>query len=316
MKKMINREFIEGRLYQHNLTLKQVQNKDSANFGKNFISGTVDIATDEEGLNVISVHYTYVTEMTNGGKVNVTYGVLKSIIEGGKAWITDGKDAAMKLRLSPSLALNDFYNREGQLVSAKRNEGGFANTVTNLVPVSERNRFDLDFVITSVTRVFADEDKGIDKDYLSIRGAAFNFRNDILPVELVCRNEKGMEYFESLDASSANPVFTRVKGAITSNTIKHEIAEESAFGTASVRTVTRTVKEWAIDWANPVEYEFGEDDTLTANDLRKAMQDREVYLADIKKRNDEFLASRAAEANTPSGFDNSAMNVPAGEFDF
>jgi hypothetical protein len=61
-----------------------------------------------------------------------------------------------------------------------------------------------------------------------------------------------MDYFESLDASPSNPTFTEVKGQIVSNTITKEIEEESAFGAASVKTVTRTVKEWQITWARPV----------------------------------------------------------------
>ena len=313
-KNFINREFIEGRLYQHNLTIKQVQNKDSANYGKDFISGTLDIATDEEGLNVISIHFTYVTEVTNSGKVNVTYGVLKSIIDGAKAWITDGKEQALKLRVNTALALNDFYTQDGSLVSAKRNEGGFVNTVTNLVPEPERNRFDLDLVITSVNRVIADEEKGIDNDFLTIKGACFNFRNDLLPIEFTCRREDGMGYFESLDASPSNHIFTRVKGAINSTTVKHEIAEESAFGTASVRTVTRTTKEWCIDWANPTEYDFGAEDTLTADELRKMMQDREVYLADIKKRHDDYIKNRDNSFQSKPA--STSTSVPTGEFDF
>ena len=47
MKQMINQEHIEGRIYQHDLAVKTVQNQQSANFGKEFIAGTLDIATDE-----------------------------------------------------------------------------------------------------------------------------------------------------------------------------------------------------------------------------------------------------------------------------
>ena len=83
-KDFINKEFIEGRLYQHNLVMKTVKNEQSTEFGKEFISGTIDIATDEEGLNVIPVHFTYVTEITKNGKVNATYTNLKNIINGGK----------------------------------------------------------------------------------------------------------------------------------------------------------------------------------------------------------------------------------------
>ncbi len=312
MKKIINSEIIEGRVYQHNLELKTVQNKDSANFGTEFISGTLDVATDEEGLNVISVHFTYVVEMTKNGKKNLTFGVLKSIIDGAKVWITDGKDAALKVRVSTALGLNDFYTNDGELVSVKRNEGGFVNIVKDLAPVEERNTFKTDMVITSINRVEADEENNIPKDYLKIRGAIFNFRNALLPVEFICRDEGGMKYFEGLDVTPAQPVFTEVRGKIVSNTISQKIEEESAFGTASVKTVTRNVKEWDIDWARPTEYDFGADDVLTADELKKAMQDREVYLADIKKRHDDYIASR--DAGAPAA--NAGTTVPTGGFDF
>jgi len=313
-KAFTNREFVEGRLYQHNLVMKTVQNKESANYGKEFISGTIDVATDEDGLNVIPVHFTYVTEMTSKGNINSTFTNLKNIINGAKTWVTDGKDSALKIRCNTALGLNDFYTQDGELVSAKRNEGGFVSTVKDLVPENERNNFDCDIVITSVTRVEANPEAGVEKDFIKIKGGVFDFRAALLPVEFVCRMEDGMGYFESLDASPSNPIFTEVKGQIVSNTIKREIEEESAFGAASVKTVTRTVREWQVTWARPTEYDFGEEDTITAEELKKAMQDREVYLANVKKNHDDYVASRNA-AKPVDNADN-AMNVPAGGFDF
>lgn len=313
MKKTINSETIEGRLYQHNLQLKTVQNENSENYGKEFISGTIEIATDEAGLNVIPVHFTYVVEMTKSGKKNVTFGVLKSIIEGAKAWVTDGKDAALKVRVNTALGLNDFYSqRDDRMVSVKRNEGGFVNVIKALPPEEEgRSKFSADMVITSVMRVEADEESGIEKDYLRIRGAIFNFRNDLLPVEFVCRNEKAFSYFEGLDVSGSNPVFTEVRGVIVNNTIKQTVEEESAFGTVSVQTTSRDVKEWVITWARPVEYDFGAEDVLTTDELKKAMQDREVYLANIKEQAEKFRAEREAAASSKG-----ESVIPDGGFDF
>lgn len=304
-----NTESISGRLYQHSLVKKTVQNKESKNYGTEFISGTVDIAVDEEGLNVIPIHYTYVVATTSTGKANATYNVLESIINGAKTWITDGKDAALKVRASTSLALNDFYNQNDELVSAKRNEGGFLNTINELPPENERATFAFDMVITSTTRVEAEDENT--EDFVRVKGGIFNFRKALLPVEIVCRDEQGMPYFESLDASPSEPVFTEVRGNVVSNTIKREIEEESAFGSASVRTVTRTVREWQITWARPTEYVFGEEDTITAEELTKAMQDRQVYLAEIKKRADDYKASRATTQTAPK-----ASSVPEGGFDF
>lgn len=311
MKKIINSERIEGRVYQHNLEMKTVQNKDSANYGKEFISGTLDVATDEKGLNVLSIHFTYVVEMTNSGKKNVTFGVLKNIIENGKTWIANGKDEALKVRVSTALALNDFYTPDDRLVSAKRSEGGFVNVINELGKEDERNTFDVDMLITSVTRVEANEENNIEEDYLTLRGAIFNFRNAILPVEFTVRDEEGISYFESLDASAQNPIFTEVRGKIISTTVKREIKEESAFGTASVRTVDRTTREWCVDWARPVEYDFGAEDTLTVEEVKKAMEDREVYLANIKKRRDDYLATKNS-SSAPAA----TASIPTGGFDF
>ena len=80
----------------------------------------------------------------------------------------------------------------------------------------------MDMVITRVTRVEADPERGIEEDYVKLGGAVFNFRNDLLPVEFLVRNETGMNYFESLEASSTNPVYTKLWGRIMNQIIKTE----------------------------------------------------------------------------------------------
>lgn len=317
MKQMINQEHIEGRIYQHDLAIKTVQNQQSANFGKEFIAGTLDIATDEEGLNVLQVHFTYVTETTKSGGKNATYAALKKIIDEGKAIITDGKDLATRVKIDTSLALNDFYAQDGSLVSVKTNEGGFVTIIGELCPENERNTFTTDMLITNVNKIEADEDKNITEPYVSVRGAVFNFRNSLLPVEFVVRDEAGMEYFEDLDVTPAKPIFTKVWGRINATTTIVERTEESAFGEAAVKTYERKTKEWTITGSAKLSYDFGDATVLTAEDITKATQDREVYLADIKKRADEYRVQKtAAQA---SAFAAGAMNAPVaakGGFNF
>lgn len=293
MRKATNSERIEGRVYQHNLVIKQVQNQASKNYGNDFISGNVEIAVDEEGLNVIPVHFTYVTPTTSAGAENRTYSALQKIMDGTN-WITDGKDAAMKVRIDTAIALNDFYNQNDELVSTKTNEGGFVTIVNTLGEESERNKFTADMVITNVVRVEANPEKNIDKDYVTVRGAIFNFRNDLLPVDFTVRNELGMKYFEDLEVTPSTPVYTKVWGKINCENIKTEVKEESAFGEASVRVYERKSKDWTITGTAKVPYDFGDENILTAEDLTKAQQDRQLLLADIKKRSDEYKAQRAA----------------------
>ena len=284
MRKAQNTERVEGYIYQHDLSVKQVQNQASSNFGKDFISGNLEVATDEEGLNVIKVHFTYVTETNKSGNKNATYTVLKKIIDENKTWTAVGKENALKVRVDTALALNDFYNNNDELVSAKTNEGGFVTIINQLAEEKLRNTFSADMVITNVSHIEKDEEKNIEEDYVSVRGAIFNFRNDLLPVDFKVKNAEGMKYFEGLGATNSNPIYTKVWGKIISTTITRTSEVESAFGEAAVRTYSNSNKEWVITGTAKVPYDFGDENILTAEELTKAAQNREVYLAEVKKR--------------------------------
>ena len=109
MKKMINTTHIEGLLYEHKLELRE-SGPNSKKPGTKFIMGTIDIATDDEGVNIVPVHFTYVTEKTAKGATNNTFTVLTNIIDGKFGSIMEhGKDKAVKLRIDSALALNEFY---------------------------------------------------------------------------------------------------------------------------------------------------------------------------------------------------------------
>ena len=308
MRKNINSEKIIGRVYQHNLAIKKVQNQQSENFGKDFISGTLDVATDEDGLNVLTIHYTYVTPTTKAGKTNNTYKTLEKIINGTPTWLSDGKDAATKIKVDTALALNDFYVQD-QLVSVKKNEGGFITIINELPEEAERNTFSADMVITNVLRVEADEERGI-IEHVKLKGAIFNFRNDILPIEFVVKNNDGMNYFESLEITPSSPVYTKVWGKITSTTVKTSEQVESAWGEPAVSTSERNIKEWVVTGTAKEPYEFGEENVLTVEELTKAMQNREILLADIKKKNEEYQASKN------SGGISSSAAINTGTFNF
>ena len=307
MKKPINQEHLEGRIYQHDLVVKTVKNQNSPNFGKEFISGNLEIAVDEEGLNVIPVHYTYVTEMTKAGGRNNTFVALKKIIDEGKVWITDGKDNAIKVQIDTALALNDFYPANSDLVTLKINEGGFVTIVNKICDEGiDRHKFIVDMLITSVIR--HDPEDPNESAYVTLKGAVFNFRNDILPVEFVVRNPEGIAYFESLSISSKNPVYSKVWGRINSVTKKERKEDASAFGESAISYSEKKVKEWVVSGISPEPYMYGDEKILTQEDVTKAMQNREVMLAEKKKQSEEWRANQTS-SNT-NAFNNGAMNTP------
>lgn len=315
---MKNVEVIEGRLYDFDLKFKEVQNKESKYFGKPFITGVVSIATDDAGMNVLDVHYTFITEHTSQNKVDSRFGALKNIMENGKTWVKDGPDAALKLRINSAAALNDFCPQgEDRVVSQQRNESGFITFLTKLCPDGiNRHKFTFDALINGV-----DIKTGADEvEYAQIHCAIFNYFKALLPFNLVARDPGAISYFMSLAGESETPVFTQVWGEITNTTQKVEKTVESAWGEPTVEYSERTAKEWIVTGARPVPYEFDTPDTITREELTKAIQDRNIYLEEVKDRAKKYYESRNA-APAPSAFNtaptpDSSATIQKGKFNF
>ena len=167
-------------------------------------------------------------------------------------------------------------------------------------------------LITKVTHVDADPDRNIAEDYTTVSGAIFGYGPVLLPVSFTVRNKMGMEYFEGLDATPSNPVFTKLWGRINCMTIKTERREESAFGEAAVQTYERKSREYVITGTAKVPYDFGDEEVLTAADVSKMAQDRQVMLAEVEKRHNERQAQKASGVPFSGG----TTTVPEGGFVF
>ena len=313
MKTMKNATHIEGYLYQHSLTLK-TSGENSKNPGTQFINGTIDIATDDALTNIVSVHFTYVTATTAKGSANATFNTLNDIINGVlKNVMEHGVDVAAKLRIDSAIGLNEFYSdRNGteELVSQKRNEGGFVHTTTTLASDENlRNTFETDMLITGAHRIEADEERNIPERVI-VKGYVFDFRKALLPVEFTALSTGAMNYYEGLEASEKNPVLTKVWGRQISQTIVRKITEESAFDGPSVREVTSTRRDFVITGGAKEPYVWDDESTMTVAELKEALQEREVYLAGIKQRQIDYRASQAG--NAPAA----APATSAGGFNF
>ena len=303
MKKMVNSVRLSGYLYESKLE-KKVSGPNSKNPGTEFISGSIGIATDDELLNIVTVHYSYVVEATKNGGVNNTFIVLNNIIDGKIGTVmANGKEKAAKVRVDTSLALNDFYtdcNGTTELVSAKRNEGGFIHLTDVLSDNPEdRNGFAVDAIITGAIRKEADEEKNLPEKMI-IKCSVFDFRGSLLPMEFTVLKPGAMDYFESLGISQTNPLCIKLKGTQVSTTVVRKIEEESAWGDVSVREVRNTRKDMVIDWAAPEAYTWDDESFITAVELTEAVAARETYLATVKQRNDEYKASKAQPVAAPA----------------
>lgn len=287
----INNIHVEGYVFKHNL-----QNKIAKNSGVPFIFGDVEIATDASATNIVTVHFSYVTEVfSKSGKPNSTYPVLQALIDNNNTYELNGVEAT-RLRIDGRAEVNDFYTREGELASPKRVGGSFAHVMGSGDKLADKPAtFELEMLLSGcVNKEVEDGD-----DYLELRGYAFNFRNDLLPLTLIVRDKGGIGYFESQDISNSNPMVTKVWGDIVSTTVVKETTVESAFGEPSVKASTRTIRSWDVVGASAEPMEWDDESTITKAELKEALVKREESLVEVKKRQDEYQASKNGQAGFP-----------------
>ena len=289
--RFVNKVLVQGYVFNHTLETR-VTGPNSKNPNVPFINGQVNIATDEEGLNVIPVYFTYVTEFYNkSGKPNTTYAALKKIIDAEP-------NEEIKVRVDGQIELNDWYNKEGELISAKRVGGSFLHIMNEKEAISNTpNYFETDMLISKSMRKESQDGK----EYLELGGYCFNFRNDFLPISLTIRTPEGIDYFENEAPSNSNPLLTKVWGEIISTTVEKGVEVESAFGAPVVKTTSQSFRAWDVTGAAKEPMEFGEESVMTIDDVKKGLAKREEYLAGIKQRQEEYQNKNQQKTNG-SGF--------------
>jgi len=109
-----------------------------------------------------------------------------------------------------------------------------------------------------------------------------------------------INYFEGLGASQNEPVFTRLQGRLISEVVVRRVTEEGAWGEPIIKEYSSTRKDYVITWAAAEPYAWEDESGITAAELKKAMADREVYLAGVKSRQDEYKASRGQATAAPA----------------
>ena len=312
-----NKEIIEGYVYQHSLIEKEGTTQGKSTYGQKYITGTLDVATDENCSNVLQIRYSCVKQFTNAGKESATYRALKAILEENKTVLANGKENAHKVRCQPSGGLREFYSTTNQIhVTQQINEGGFVSLIDVFdLPEKKRNEFKFDMIITNVNHVNADQERGIQADFVEVKGAIFGYLNKLRPFTVVVHQPDGMAYFEGLDASPATPVFTHLWGNIISTSIQIEKRIESAFGEAAVDMTSRRVREWEITGVLPDTPPFDDPATITVDELKTLQQNRAIEVAEIKKNSEEYAAKRKEQqAASPLPFSDDAMPIPEGGF--
>jgi hypothetical protein len=147
-------------------------------------------------------------------------------------------------------------------------------------------------IITGCRRIEADPERNLSEKMI-VKGYIFDFRNALLPVEYVMYAPEGMNHFDSFEASEKTPVFACVKGHQVSKVVTTvQQTESSGWGETFAQEVTSSQREFVITGVDDP-YEWDDEGTITAQEYKTALQNREVTVAEIKARQEEYNASRA-----------------------
>lgn len=312
----INKVHLEGRVFSHTLQ-KRVSGENSKDPGTEYIGGTLNVATDEDGINVIPVRFTYVTAVySKSGKPNDTYNVLTQIIEEDKTWEKNGKSEAPQIRIDGDIEVNDFPGRDGNMVEAKRVRGSFVHYANGNFGLNsdenKRNTFEADMLIAAVIEQEVEDGD----DYINLRGYVFAYRNALVPVVLTVRNKGGIDYFNKCDISNANPLLTKVWGNIISTTQEVRTEVESAFGGPQINVTTRTLRAWEVAGCAAEPYEWDDESTLTISEFKQLLDQREETKAAAKQRAEEYQNNKGGSGFPLTGSDTPANASPTSAVNF
>ena len=314
LKKFTNETRVEGYVFDHKLEIKMTGPK-AKHPNTQYIAGIVNIATDESCENVVPVHFTYITELDNNGKPDSRWRVLKQIIDTDNSVVKVGKDNALKVRVDSAIGLNEYFTdvNEEKPRSFVRNEGGFIHIVQSLnEDESTHNTFKVDMLVTRVKEVEANPDRQID-EHIVLHGCIFNFKKELLPIDLTVSSKGGMNYFRMQDISAKKPLLTQVWGKQISRTLRTKTVNESAFGEDEVVITETSTRDFVVTGCRKNPYLFGDENTLTETELQGLMSDRELYLADMKAKYVEYMKAKKS-SNSVSTI--ATANVNLGGYDF
>lgn len=314
MAKLTNFVEVAGRLYEAELKMydskpdKVVANKNitlpngTIFNGNRGLMGKLQIETTPGNVVEVRVDYTMAAKKkkVNGQVVKDAHGnemfepnpkfqALENIMTNGLA-IVNGAEFPTVIQIRTSMSTNDFIDQEGNVASPMVIAVGTFNGNVNILPQLKEAKadFKVDLVFSAVQDVL-DKD-GIPKDDEKyITGVVFDFFENMYPVKLKIKNEKGIDFFMGLEKGDTLNVW----GDYISEKIKTEKVTQSAFGEDLIQVSEFTRKEVLLKGANPNIFE-GEK-APTPEFMQTASQNRQLKLAEVKAQAD----ARKAATKTP-----------------
>lgn len=256
-----------------------------------YIGGTLSVAVNEDNTDVIDVNFTYVPETYKNGNTNASYTTLMKIME----IMTEDPDANIFVRINGQIDVREFDAQDGKHVVNQILSGRFIHTAPAMEAEDMKATFSEDMIITSI--VDQQDVEGKDPAVL-VKGYGIDkFREQAFPLTFYVKTKAGMDYFLDQEISVKEPMVTNVWGNRVSTTVVKHREIESAFGAPQVKETTFSAKSWDIEGAKNEPLLWDDESTITTKEFATYRQNYEQYLADEKKRQEEYRKSQEQKDN-------------------
>lgn len=273
------------------------------------ISGTVKVRVDTEinGENTtleIPVNV-YTTDISKNGKPIPSYKDAVALMEDFVSIAASDIDRADRVRISGKIGMNEYYNKNGQLVSFPRISGSFFRKMTGVQGFEPRAQFSLTAAVGQIAP--AVDAEGVETGDYRITAIVplYNGKVDIVPITVKNRG--------AIDAVLAtwSEGDTVVAGGKLNFSTKTEITTVPvAFGEPTVKSRTTQVSELVLtQGSQPLDADFA----INEDDIREALIQHKADLAEKKaKAEQRQKANSSPVVGAPIG--STKVTAPAKKF--
>lgn len=292
LKQSWNKVEVEGVLVSKDINRRTYTATDGRQ--REAISGTITIRVEQtiNGEKVVcdipvSV---FANKLTREGKENPSYtSIDKVLTEYVSLSAVEDPARATKVRLNQAtIQMNEFYSRDGKLISYPRIRASFIQSVTdnNFTPKAS---FDMEIVVLNGKDEVGANGEATGRYFL--QGATIQYGNALDVVPFYVTNEKAINYMKSYWNEG---VTVRVAGNLNFTSVVEKRVTEMAFGEDKVEEYTRSVSELIITGGSEP---YDEDKAYTVTDVQEGLKNRQARLTDLKEKNGKRPTPKAPSFN-------------------
>lgn len=266
------------------------------------IRGSIIVLTDVATQNTVEVHFIPQAKVYSTGKENNNYKVLEQIMNEEKTVEKVGEKDAARVRLTASLTTNAYYSRrdnsdELTLTEGLQVKGNFIHLDNKVIPTCG---FNVECLYKGMEPELnrAGEPTGRQTIKVDIFD---DYRQYFFPLTFKIEMPEGIDFLQTQCMEGES--YLELSGQIINKTV--EAVKESsamAFGVSVQVSAPRTIREILITGA-----QMPKDLPMTEEEMTKARQNRQTFLAETKNR---ALEKESKKDSTNVGFGSVQKSEP------